>query len=228
TTEQLLAVWRAHNNSPMPIEKDFSPTLAGDDHFSKVQETILRWLEVVPSLVRAGVPAGSVMVGLKIFNAMYEDAFQLTMLEACANSDSCARPDYLVYGNRLFDPRKVFEGKQGVAYGGPDLSDRNLKILSIYASLRNRLPVSATGNITTGREAFEYLKRGATSFQMHTLFQLPDSEFAMQAGTRVERALHKLLFDPISGFLQSWIEAKEQFGWSDAMDIPTLARTFAP
>ena len=40
------------------------------------------------------------------------------------------RPDFLIYANRLFDPQRVFEGSRGVAYGGPDLSDRNLRLLS--------------------------------------------------------------------------------------------------
>jgi len=39
--------------------------------------------------------------------------------------------------NRLFDLRRSFEGKLGVAYGGPDLSDRNLAILEKFLSVRS-------------------------------------------------------------------------------------------
>ena len=35
-------------------------------------------------------------------------------------------PDFIVYANRLFDPNREFDGERGVAYGGPDLSARNL------------------------------------------------------------------------------------------------------
>jgi hypothetical protein len=38
-------------------------------------------------------------------------------------------PDFLVYANRLFDPDREFDGVRGIAYGGPDLSARNLAVL---------------------------------------------------------------------------------------------------
>src|SRR5207237_3088765 len=125
-------------------------------------------------LVHRAAPA-QVQVGLKIVNALLEDEFQLRMLdrvEAAPLGEE--RADFLIYANRLFDPAKEFEGKVGVAYGGPDLSDRNLAGLEKFLTTvdarppqpaRNRLPLSATGDIHSGRIAAEYLLRGASSFQ---------------------------------------------------------------
>ena len=186
TTTQLHSIWKKHRSEPMPLEKDFSPTLAGDTNFSRERENILGWLRTVPQLIREISTGNNVRLGLKIFNASHSDEFQLGILNTCTSSAFHA--DYLIYGNRLFDHTKSYEGIMGVAYGGPDLSSRNLSVLDNW---KNKMPFSATGNITTGKMAFEYLKRGATSFQMHTLFQLPDSEFDMKGGTRTARALHR-------------------------------------
>ena len=221
TTAQLYRCWQEQRNDSMPLEKDFSPTLAGDRGFSSERENILLWLREVPRLLRETSVGNTVRIGLKIFNAAFTDDFQLEMPEACAQN--AARADYLIYGNRLFDPNKSYEGVRGVAYGGPDLSDRNLSVLSRW---KRRMPFSATGNITTGKIAFEYLKRGATSFQMHTLLQLPDSEFEMKGSSRTERALHRLLFHPEHGFLSSLLQARKEYGWASDISIPKSARFF--
>lgn len=221
TTSKLYNVWHRLPglfDRPMPIEKDFSPTLAGDQHFSSERETILHWLSTVPQLLRGTSYGNDIRLGLKIFNAAHSDDFQLEMLNACESNDQ--RADYLIYGNRLFDPAKSYEGVRGVAFGGPDLSERNLEMLSKW---KHTLPFSATGNIVTGQIAFEYLKRGATTFQMHTLFQLPDTEFAMKGGTRTARALHRLLFHPHHGFLQALLTENELRGWPDIPTITELA-----
>ena len=146
------------------------------------QAKILEWLRTVPGLIPRAAP-GRVTVGLKLFNALFDVDFQLQMLNAVdAALPGDDRADFLVYANRLFDPVRTFEEKTGVAYGGPDLSDRNLAVLEQSLSSRLRepgepgrppLPISATGDIHSGRIAAEYLLRGASSFQMHTLFQLP-------------------------------------------------------
>src|SRR6266567_2861294 len=171
----------------MPLEKDFSPTLAGSERAAE-QAKILEWLGTVPRLVHRAAP-GRVHVGLKIFNALFEDEFQLRMLDRVEVAPPGEeRADFLVYANRLFDPARQFEGKVGVAYGGPDLSARNLAGLERFkcsgrepGRARERLPLSATGDIHSGRMAAEYLVRGASSFQMHTIFPLPDREFTMRA-----------------------------------------------
>ena len=192
----------------MPIEKDFSPTLAGSDRASQ-RAMVVEWLRHVPGLIRSAATGdGEVKVGLKLFNSLDDDAFQLAML---AEVHGDIRPDYLVYANRLFDPDRVFEGHRGVAYGGPDLSDRNLRLLSSLRAAQERgeirrppMEISATGDISSGRIAVEYALgtlRGCTSFQIHTLFQLPAGEYPMRIGTKVEKALHRLYFDPEDGFI---------------------------
>jgi len=234
TTGALVDVWTKHHaNQPMPLEKDFSPTLAGSGRAAQ-QAKILEWLEKVPGLMHRASP-GKVAVGLKIFNTLFEDSFQLRLLDAVhappfASDD---RAEFLVYANRLFDPAKSFEDKVGVAYGGPDLSDRNLAVLERYLALRLEspaaagaapaLPISATGDIHSGRIAAEYLLRGASSFQMHTLFQLPDSEFAMQSGGKTEKAIHCLLFEPQEGFIAWALDLRERFGWKPELNVLEMA-----
>jgi hypothetical protein len=187
---------------PLPLEKDFSPTLAGSER-AQQQEQIRLWLTHVPGLVRTAAGSRKMRIGLKLFNALFDDAFQMEMLQLI-HRPGPGRPDYLIYGNRLMDPDRVFEGKRGVAYGGPDLSDRNLHVLDAFHSEANApdlLEISGTGNINTGRMALEYALRGCSSFQMHTLFQLPQKVFALRQGSRTEKALHLLYFHPTDGFI---------------------------
>jgi dihydroorotate dehydrogenase len=211
--ETTRAILDAYHSSggwlPMPLEKDFSPTLAGSDRVGG-QAMVLEWLRRVPDLIRSAAPGtGQVKVGLKLFNSLDDDPFQLAMLAEVHDGTSPA--DFVIYANRLFDPDRVFEGKQGVAYGGPDLSDRNLRVLSALRSAQARgeinglpLEISGTGDISSGRIAVEYALRGCTSFQIHTLFQLPAPEYPMRVGTKVQKALHRLYFDPDDGFI-AWM-----------------------
>ncbi len=206
----------------MPLEKDFSPTLAGSDR-AAAQFKIIEWLQVVPRLVRDsadGSGLGEVRVGLKMFNALFDDDFQLEMLKAI-HETSADRPDFFVYANRLFEPQREFDGHRGVAFGGPDLSDRNLRVLDRFLAAKKRgevagLPIacSATGNITTGRLAVEYALRGATSFQLHTFFQLPSDQYSMKTGSRTQRALHELYFHPQTGFIVCLFDVANRFGLS--------------
>lgn len=230
TTAALVEVWsRQHPGEPMPLEKDFSPTLAGSERATQ-QAKILEWLARVPGLIHGAAP-GKVAVGLKIFNTLFEDAFQVHMLESVhAAPPGNDRADFLIYANRLFDPAKRFEDKVGVAYGGPDLSDRNLAVLERFWDVTSStggsweaLPLSATGDISSGRIAAEYLLRGASSFQIHTLFQLPDSEFAMRGGSKMERALHQLLFHPREGFLAWILDLRLRFEWDPRSCVSEMA-----
>jgi hypothetical protein len=198
----------------------------------------MKWLEGVPGLIHGAAP-GRIRVGLKMFNALFEDDFQLRMLDAVhAARPGDARADFLVYANRLFDPAKTFEGKMGVAYGGPDLSSRNLAVLEKFLSCRTDaagvpaggtkqpvlLPLSATGNIHSGRIAAEYLLRGSSTFQMHTIFQLPNSVFAMNTGSKTEMALHHLLFHPQEGFLAWLLDLRNRFAWKKEMNVYRMAQ----
>src|SRR5262249_15039794 len=79
TTQALLTVWnRAGATAPMPLEKDFSPTLAGDSR-SDNAATVLRWLTAVPGCIESVAP-GRVRLGVKVMNARWDDGFQLEML----------------------------------------------------------------------------------------------------------------------------------------------------
>jgi len=192
----------------MPLEKDFSPTLAGSD-LATQQAQILHWLRTVPRLMREAVGRDRVRVGLKLFNALFDDEFQLQMLDAVASAGN-DRPDFVVYANRLFDPNREFDGQRGIAVGGPDLGDRNLRVLDQYqrrgGNAANAAPmeISATGDIDSGKKAVEYLLRGCSSFQLHTFFQLPASQYAMRTGSKIAKALHQLYFDPDEGFV-AWL-----------------------
>jgi hypothetical protein len=232
TTHRLLEVWQ-RNGPPgldMPIEKDFSPTLAGSDRAAQTH-MILQWLMRVTGLIRQGASPMRIRVGLKVFNAVLDDAFQLEMLRAinerCEAEDA---PDFLVYGNRLFDPDRQFDGVSGIAYGGPDLSERNLAVLGSMRSLEQvgeipicLFPISATGNIVTGRIAAEYLLRGASSFQIHTYFQLPSSEYKMTSGGKTARALHELYFHPEEGLLAWLLHLRREFDWPTDWNIKQMA-----
>jgi dihydroorotate dehydrogenase len=215
TTRALMEAWDQGGGSlPMLLEKDFSPTLAGSD-LAAARSTVLGWLRRVPELVHDAA-AGQVKVGLKMFNSLDDDVFQLAML---AEVFGPCRPDFCIYANRLFDPQRVFEGACGVAYGGPDLSDRNLRLLSLLRQAQARgevcrepLEISATGDISSGRIAVEYALRGCTSLQIHTLFQLPAEVFAMRRGSKIERAMHRLYFDPTDGFILWATHAARRLG----------------
>jgi hypothetical protein len=232
TTRRLLDVWetRRAGGGVMPVEKDFSPTLAGDDRSAQV-ETIERWMSSVTRLMREAARPRPVSVGLKLFNAMFDEGFQIDMLRLV--NERCGadgRPDFIVYANRLFDPGREFEGKRGVAYGGPDLSARNLRVLARLRALEQRgevplcpFPVSATGDIGSGRMAAEYLLRGASTFQMHTFFQLPNDQYRMNRGSRTERALHELYFNPGRGLLACLLRLRRVLDWPEGWNVKRMA-----
>ena len=92
TTKLLAEAW---GEEPLPLEKDFSPTLAGDE-LADEQEQILRWLREVPDQVRRSV-ATPVKLALKLMNARFDDEFQLQMLRAAGGADT------LIVFNRLWD-----------------------------------------------------------------------------------------------------------------------------
>src|SRR5256886_1658719 len=118
TTRLLADAWGA-GAPPLLVEKDFSPTLAGDA-LAGDRDQIMRWLREVPGRIRAAAPR-AVRLAVKLMNARFDDVFQLDMMEACRDADA------LVCFNRLFD------AEQGVAYGGWDLSARNLRVLDAVA-----------------------------------------------------------------------------------------------
>lgn len=199
TTRMIAEAW---DEAPLLLEVDFSPTLAGDPLASE-REQILRWLREVPGLVRAAA-AGPVRIALKLMNARFDDAFQLDMMDAAAAADT------LVTFNRLFDATR------NVAYGGWDLSDRNLRVLDGY---HGTVPLSGTGNIGSGRMVLEYARRGCSSVQLHTGFQLPLEQYPATTGSRTQRVLHALVFEPVDGLVAGLLdlEAAGQLSRRDGM-----------
>jgi hypothetical protein len=192
TTRRLSEAW---GSGPLLLEKDFSPTLAGDP-LSKEREQILRWLEEVPVHIRAA--GGEVRLALKLMNARFDDSFQLEMLSAAASADM------LTVFNRLWDPAA------GVAFGGPDLSGRNLRILAAARRQKQALPpLCGTGNINTGRLILDYARQGCESVQLHTFFQLPLSQYPASHGSRSQRALHSLVFHPDHGLIAALLDLQE-------------------
>lgn len=194
TTERLAAAW---GGELLALEQDFSPTLAGDA-LADERERIARWLREVPEMIRKGAGRVPVRVALKLMNARHGEAFQIDMVRAASGADA------LVCFNRLWSEAK------GAAYGGYDLSDRNLRALAAVRSSRLQTPqLSGTGNITSGRMILEYAKLGCESVQIHTFFQLPLSEYPATAGSRTQRALHALLFHPESGLIAGLLDLEE-------------------
>ncbi len=189
TTRALAKAW---GESPLLLEKDFSPTLAGDPLADEKQQ-ILRWLREVPQRIRAHA---DVRLAMKLMNARFDDDFQVEMTKAASSADA------LVVFNRLFD------SAAGVAYGGPELSDRNLRVLgSLTPGASPGMPeLSGTGNIHSGRTIVAYASRGCSSVQLHTFFQLPLDAYPATDGSRTQRALHALIFDPRDGLLAVMLE----------------------
>ena len=210
TTDKLLEVWdRTCSGAEMVLEKDMSPTLAGDRR-AQSREHVLRWLEAIPELIQAAAP-GRVRLGVKLMNALFDDEFQIEMMRALVDHASGAA-DFLVVFNRLFDPALQ------VAYGGWDLSDRNLRVLQMaWERLAKLPPLSATGNICSGRVMVEYALRGCENGQAHTFFQLPLSEYTATGGNRSARALHTLVLHPTEG-LVVWLRHLHEAGQLEERD----------
>jgi hypothetical protein len=188
TIDRLAAAWGA---GPLLLEKDFSPTLAGDP-LSQERPQVVRWLREVPVQIRH---AGDVRLALKLMNARFDDAFQLEMLQAASTADT------LTVFNRLWD------AEASVAFGGHDLSERNLRVLAEARRRKYALPpLSGTGNIHSGRLILDYARLGCESVQLHTFFQLPLSQYPATEGSRSQRALHALVFHPIEGLIAGLLD----------------------
>ena len=192
TTGRLARAW---GTTPLLVEKDFSPTLAGDA-LADDRAQILRWLREVPGRIRAASPL-PVRVAVKLMNARFDDGFQLDMMHAASEADT------LVCFNRLFD------AERGLAYGGWDLSDRNLRVLGtqLTPGASPGFPgLVGTGNIHSGRLILDYARRGCESVELHTFFQLPLSQYPATHGSRTQRALHALVFTPGDGLIAAMLD----------------------
>ncbi|HVH09276.1 MAG TPA: hypothetical protein VM736_05725 [Gemmatimonadales bacterium] len=211
TTARLAAAW---GESPLLVEKDFSPTLAGDP-LADDRAQILRWLAEVPRRIRAASPVPA-RVAMKLMNATFDDGFQRAMVVAAREADT------LVCFNRLFDRAR------GVAFGGWDLSARNLRVL---AALPGGTPeLVGTGNVCSGRLILDYAARGCVSVALHTFFQLPLTAYPATHGSRTQRALHALVFHPQDGLVAGLLELEargaleRRDGELHFLDVATRAR----
>lgn len=190
----------AWGQPPFLIEHDFSPTLAGDPR-SADQSAVLRWVRDLPSRMRsatAGAPqwtGRAVRIGLKLMNTSFGDEFQRELVAAAA-------ADAVTVFNRLWDRER------GVAFGGYDLLERNLRVLARRGGPQR----SGTGGIMNGSDIVAYARAGCSSVQCHTIFQLPRSQFSMRGGTRTAAALHRLVFQPEDGLIAAMLDA-EVAGW---------------
>jgi hypothetical protein len=94
--------------------------------------------------------------------------------------------------------------------------------LSSTPSAQRLTPISATGDILTGRTAAQYGLLGATSCQMHTLFQLPDTEFGARTRNKAEAALHHLLLHPTTGLVPWLLHLRRVTGRAELnwLDLP--------
>jgi hypothetical protein len=186
----------AWGREPLPLEKDFSPTLAGDE-LADERPQIIRWLREVPARIRAGTTA-PVRLGMKLMNARFDEAFQIEMLAAASGADA------LVCFNRLWDP------ETRVAFGGYDLSDRNLRVLASRSPTAETPALAGTGNVCSGSMLLEYAGVGCESVQLHTFFQLPLREYPATAGSRTQRALHTLIFHPADGLVAGMLRLEAE------------------
>jgi hypothetical protein len=184
---------QAWGEDTLLIEKDFSPTLAGDSR-SQEQETILRWVRQVPGVMRTHARR-PIRLALKLMNACFDDEFQLAMLAAAGSADG------VTVFNRLWDAQRQ------VAYGGWALSDRNLRVLDRADDEGPQR--SGTGNICSGRQAIAYAQHGCTSLQLHTAFQLPLGAYPARAGSRSQRTIHALVFHPVDGLIATLLELEQ-------------------
>jgi hypothetical protein len=186
------AIADAWGSGDLPLEKDFSPTLAGDA-LADERARILRWLREVPARIREGAGSSPLRLALKLMNARFDDGFQREMMDAAGAADA------IVCFNRLWD------AATGVAYGGWDLSERNLRVLQDARDAPGPTRVG-TGNVCSGRVVLDYARAGCESVALHTFFQLPLAEYPASAGTRTQRALHALLFHPTDGLVAGMLD----------------------
>lgn len=191
TTARIVAAWGVGD---VPLEKDFSPTLAGDA-LADERRRILRWLREVPGEIRRAAPGAPIRLAIKLMNARFDDDFQAEMLGAVREADA------LVCFNRLWD------AEARVAYGGWDLSERNLRVLRAARTAGLRLPpLAGTGNVCSGRLVLDYARAGCESVELHTFFQLPLAAYPAREGSRTQRALHALFFHPEDGMVAGMLE----------------------
>lgn len=218
TTESLIKVWEnIFPNNKLPLEIDFSPTVWRNKITTK--EETLYYYKKIPDLIK-NIGEDKLKLGVKILNTPFSDEFQVSLLEELVKEESI---DWIIVFNRLFDFEKKIGNTKGVAYGGYDLSDRNLKVLSLFRKNNIKFNnLSGTGNINSGKMMVEYALRGCQNGQLHTFFQLPTSEYKIKNKSISLKALHELLFNPEAGLIITLIYLKENFNLRGRLKFSSL------
>jgi hypothetical protein len=60
--------------------------------------------------------------------------------------------------------------------------------------------------VCSGRMILDYARLGCESVQLHTFFQLPLSEYPATEGSRSQRVMHALVFDPKDGLIAGMLD----------------------
>ncbi|MCC7519775.1 MAG: hypothetical protein IT578_11405 [Verrucomicrobiae bacterium] len=219
TVRLLQEVWHgAHPDQPAPLEVEVLPEMRGLPAAQK-KAALLRALRDAVRFLRASSEHPKYLhAGLKLGMAPFDAAFQARALEAAL--DGSEPPAFLVLFNRLRRYERWRGSYRAVSCGGPELARRNFVALD---RIRRPVEFSALGDITTGRRMVEYALRGATSGQMHTVFQLPESAYRRRTGNRVDKALHELAFHPEHGLVAAMLHVKAKTGVSRFLDLDQAA-----
>ena len=164
-----------------PDARRLRPRLAGGDRPR---------VSAVTGLIREAAAARPVSVGLKIFNAIFDDDFQLEMLASSTSDAGRAAGRLHRLRQPALRPRSGVRGHAGCRLRRPrserpqPAGARAAGTLEQRGEYHGAPPDQRDGGHRSGRMAAEYLLRGASTFQMHTLFQLPSSEYRMHGAAR--------------------------------------------
>ncbi len=221
TLHVMLETWHSlHPDRPMPLELNVLPDGPRPSRSSQ-RLALQRALSSAPRILRAETPVTSQLhLGLKVPNADEPETFQLRLLHAALHG--ATKPDFLVLSNRFLRPAGRRNARFLQSSGGPTLAARNLRVLDEWRTRHHGqapTPFSALGHIVTGRVAVEYALRGATSLQLATALELPDSACRRKEGTRGQRAMHELIFHPRHGLVAAMLHVREQTGLHAFRDL---------
>lgn len=175
------------------LEIDFCPYLKSDNCYDE-KETLLRWYEEVPKIIKTRLP--EVKIYPKLINPQFGLNFQIKMAEKSLSAEA----DGLVIGNRIYKE----EYKSG--HGGEELRLLNLEQIRAVKKIFPEVKISATGGVYSGRDILEYLKAGADNVQLLSYIMGKVKKPFEKEGNKLEKVFHKLLFDLQEGLLACMIK----------------------
>lgn len=172
------------------FEIDFCPQLSNESSLIE-KKNVLRWYATIPSYVKSVSP--EITVFSKAMNLDFGMDFQIEMSSETIKGGA----DGIVIGNRLF--KKEF----GCAHGGKELRERNITQIKEIKKIFPDVHVSGTGGVYTGKDIVDYLEAGAENVQILSFLMGKTAIRFTKKGTKFEKVLHRLLFDPSDGLLVS-------------------------